>query len=106
MLILALMGVEGLEPVHERRDAPGIVGDSPALPGGAQGSIPLGFRHIHTPKARHVNQRHSCLPDLAETGSMAPNNGTGSGSPGRDDPRYAPVSADQGSIGLSRPGSV
>ena len=28
-------GVEGLQPVHERRDATGIVGDSPALPGGA-----------------------------------------------------------------------
>ena len=28
-------GVEGLQPVHERRDSTGIVGDSPALPGGA-----------------------------------------------------------------------
>ena len=28
-------GLEGLQPVHERRDATGIVGDSPALPGGA-----------------------------------------------------------------------
>ena len=63
-------------------------------------------RHINTHKARHVNHRNSCLPDLAETGSMAPNNCTGSGSPGRDDPRSAPVSTDPGSIGLSRPGSA
>ena len=32
--------------------------------------------------------------------------GTGSGSPARDDPRSAPVSVDQGSIGLSRPGTA
>src|SRR5882672_250254 len=49
--------------------------------------------------------RHSCRPDLADTGSRAPNNCTGSGRPGRDDPRDAPVSADQGSTGLSRPGT-
>jgi hypothetical protein len=40
---------------------------------------------------------------LADTGSRAPDNCTGLRSPGRDDPRSAPVSADQGSIGLSRP---
>ena len=56
-------------------------------------------------KHGHVTPTHSCLPDLAHTGSMAPDNCTGSGSPGRDDPRSAPVSADQGSIGLSRPGT-
>ena len=85
-------GVEGPQPVHERRDATGIVGDSPALPRGTQGNIELGFRNINTHKTRHVNHRNSCLPDLADTGSMAPNNCTGSGSPGRDDPRSAPVS--------------
>ncbi len=98
--------VEGLQPVHERHAATGIVGDRPALPGGASGHIPLGFRHINTPKAWHGPPTPSCPPALAETGSMAPNHGTGSGSPGRDDPRSAPVSLDQGSIGLSRPGSA
>ena len=87
-------GLEGLEPVHERRHPARIVRDGPALPGGAQGNIPLGFGHINTNKAWHVTHTHSCLPDLADTGSMAPNNCTGSGSPGRDDPRSAPVSGD------------
>ena len=62
------------------------------------------YRDINPHKARHVNHKNSCLPALAETGSMAPNHGSGSGRPGRDDPRSAPVSVDQGSIGLSRPG--
>jgi hypothetical protein len=50
--------------------------------------------------------RNSCRPDRAETGSMAPHTCAGLGRPGRDDPRAAPVSAGQGSIGLSRPGST
>src|SRR5205814_3340096 len=87
-------------------DATGIVGDRPARPGGAQGHVPLAFRNVNPHKARHVHQRHACRPDLAETGSMAPHTCTGSGSPGRDDPRAAPVSTDQGSIGLSRPGTA
>jgi hypothetical protein len=64
-----------------------------------------GFRDINPHKARHVNHKNSCLPALADTGSMAPDNCTGLRSPGRDDPRSAPVSVDQGSIGLSRPGT-
>ena len=98
-------GVEGLHPVHERRHPAGIVGDGPPLSRGAQGNVQLGFGHIKTDKTWHVTPTNSCLPDLAHTGSMAPDNCTGSGSPGRDDPRYAPVSVDQGSIGLSRPGT-
>ena len=89
-------GVEGLQPVHERRDSTGIVGDGPPLPGGAQGNVQLGFGNINTDKAWHVTHTNSCLPNLANTGSMAPNNCTGLRSPGRDDPRYAPVSVDQG----------
>jgi hypothetical protein len=49
--------------------------------------------------------RNFCLPGLANTGAVAPDNGTGVGRPGRDAPRAAPVSADPGSIGLSRPGT-
>jgi hypothetical protein len=94
----------GLDPVHEQRHPAGIVRDGPPLPGGASGNIPLGFGHIKTNKAWHVTQTNSCSPDLAQTGSMAPHNGPGSGSPGRDDPRSAPVSVDQGCSGLSRPG--
>ena len=89
-------GVEGLQPVHERRHLAGIVGDGPAFPRGAQGNVQLGFGHINPYKTWHVTHTNSCPPDLADTGSMAPDNCTGSGSPGRDDPRYAPVSADQG----------
>ena len=48
-------GVEGLQPFHERHDSTGIVRDGPALPGGAQRNIQLGFRHINTHKAWHVN---------------------------------------------------
>ena len=48
---------------------------------------------------------NACLPDLAETGSLAPNNCAGLGRPGRDDPRAAPVAAHHGSSGLSRPGT-
>src|SRR5262245_9403510 len=96
--------MEGLHPVHERRYPAGIVGDGPPLSRGAQSNVQLGFGHINTDKTWHVTHTNSCLPDLAHTGSMAPDNWTGSGSPGRDDPRYAPVSLDQGSIGLSRPG--
>ena len=57
-------GVEGLEPVHERRDPAGIVGDGPALPGGAQGNIELGFGHINTHKAlaRHSYALLSARP--------------------------------------------
>jgi hypothetical protein len=64
--------VEGLKPVHERRHPAGLVGDGPPLPGGAQRKIQLGCGHIHTDKAWHVTHRNSCLPDLADTGSMAP----------------------------------
>ena len=63
-----------------------------ALQRGA-GNVQLGFGHINTDKTWHVTHTNSCLPDLAHTGSMAPDNCTGSGSPGRDDPRHAPVSA-------------
>ena len=79
---------------------------SKPLPGGAHRHIQLGFRDINAHKTRHVNHRTSCQPDLADTGSKAPDNCTGLRSPGRDDPRSAPVSTDQGSIGLSRPGSA
>ena len=98
-------GVEGLPLFYERRDSIGIVRHGPPLSGGAHRHIPLGFRDINPSKARHVTQRNSCLPALAETGSMAPDHWTGLRSPRRDDPRSAPVSADQGSIGLSRPGT-
>ena len=40
-------GMEDLAAVHTRRHAAGIVGNGPALPGGAQGHITLGFRHIN-----------------------------------------------------------
>jgi hypothetical protein len=89
-------GVEGLQPFHERHDSIGIVRNGPPLPGGAYGNVQLGFGHINTHKAWHVTHTNSWRPDLADTGSMAPNNCTGSGSPGRDDPRSAPVSVDQG----------
>ena len=98
-------GVEGLQLFYERHDATGIVRDGPPLPGGAHRNIPLRFCDINPHTAWHVTQRPSCLPDLAQTGSMAPNNCPGLGSPGRDDPRSAPVSVDQGYIGLSRPGT-
>jgi hypothetical protein len=93
----------GEEPPVRRRPA-GIVGDGPPLPRGAQRHGQPGFGHLNPDTTWHVTPTHSCLPDLAHTGSMAPDNCTGSGSPGRDDPRDAPVSLDQGSIGLSRPG--
>ena len=97
-------GVEGLELVHQRCHPAGIVGNGPPCSRGAHGNVPLGFGHIDTDTAGHVTPRNSCRPALAETGSMAPNNCTGSGSPGRDDPCYAPASVDPGSSGLSRPG--
>jgi hypothetical protein len=89
-------GMESLELVHEPRHPTGIVGNGPPRSRGAHGNVQLGFGHIKTDKAGHVNQRNSCRPDLAATGSLAPNNWTGSGSPGRDDPCYAPTSVDQG----------
>jgi hypothetical protein len=95
-----------LELLHECGHSAGLIGDSPSLPRGAQGNIELGFGTINPHKAGHVTHTNSCQPDLADTGSMAPNNCTGLGSPGRDDPCYAPASADQGSIGLSRPGTA
>jgi len=98
-------GVERLQPFHEQRDSTGLVGDGPPRSGGAHGNIPLGLRHINPHTTRHVNPKNSYVPALAETGSRAPDTWTGLRSPGRDDPRSAPVSADQGSIGLSRPGT-
>ena len=83
---------EGLHPVHERRHPAGIVRDGPPLPRGTQGNVQLGLGHINTEKAWDVTPTHSCPPDLAHTGSMAPGNCPGSRSPGRDDPRDAPVS--------------
>ena len=95
-----------LELVHACGHAAGIMGDSPALPRGAHGNIELSFGNINPHTAGHVTHTNSRQPDLAETGSMAPNNCTGLGSPGRDDPCSAPASAGQGSIGLSRPGTT
>ena len=89
-------GVEALQPFHQRHDSIGIVGNGPPLPSGAQRNSQLGFRDLNPHKARHVTQTNSCLPALADTGSRAPDNCTGLRSPGRDDPRSAPVSADQG----------
>jgi len=99
-------GVEGLHPVHERRHPAGLVRDGPPCPSGAQGHVPLGCGHLQTATAWHVTPPHACPPDRAQTGALAPHTWTGSGSPGRDDPRSAPVSVDQGSIGLSRPGTA
>ena len=39
--------MEGLQPFHERHNATGIVRHGPALSGGAQRNIELGFRHIN-----------------------------------------------------------
>ena len=80
----------GLPPVHARRPPAGLVGDGPARPSGAHRTLPLGLGHIPTAQAGHVTPTHASLPDLAQTGSRAPDNGPGS--------------LDQGSIGLSRPG--
>ena len=38
-------------------DPAGIVRDGPPLPGGAQGNVQLGFRHINTDKTWHVTHR-------------------------------------------------
>ena len=57
----------------------------PGVPQRAQGNIHLGFGHINPYKTGRP-PTHSCPPDLAHTGSLAPDNGTGSGSPERDDP--------------------
>jgi hypothetical protein len=90
------VGLEGLQLFYKRPNSTSIVGDGPPLPGGAQRNIQLGFRDIDPHKAQHVNHRNSCLPALADTGSMAPDNGTGLRSPGRDDPRSALASTGQG----------
>jgi hypothetical protein len=96
---------EGLPLCHERRDASGSVRHGPPRAGGAHRPIQRGLRDLHPQKARHVHPTNSGLPVLAETGSRAPDTWTGLRSPGRGDPHSAPVSADQGSIGLSRPGT-
>jgi hypothetical protein len=75
--------MEGLQPCHAYDHSTGIMRDGPPLPGGAHRHIPLGFRDIKAYTTRHVNQRNSCLPALAATGSRAPDNGTGLRSPGR-----------------------
>ena len=100
-------GVEGLHPVHERRHPAGIVRDGPALPGGAQGNVQLGFGHINTDKAWHVTHTELLSARPCRYGlTWHQTTVRALGSPGRDDPRSAPVSADQGSIGLSRPGTA
>ena len=74
------------------------------LPRGAQGDIELGFGDINTNK--DLLLRHTRLlndPTLQDTGSMAPDNCTGSGSTGRVDPGSPTVSYDQRGIGLTRP---
>jgi len=101
-----IRGGEGLEPLHARRHLAGLVGDGPAVPSGAQGHVPLGFGHSHPAQTWQGTHPHSWPPALAETGARAPHNCPGSGRPGRDDPRDAPVSAAQGSTGLSRPGTA
>ena len=98
-------GVEGLQPFPERHDSIGVVRHGPSLPRGAYRNVQLGFGHINTDKTWRVTHTNSCRPALADTGSTAPNNCTGLRSPGRDDPRSAPVSTDPGYIGLSRPGT-
>ena len=86
--------LEGLDPVHE--------GQQPLASFGTihrsqrQGQCPIGLSPHQSLQNEHALITNSCPPDLANTGSMAPDNCTGSGSPERDDPRYAPVSADQG----------
>ena len=75
-------------------------------PVGRTSDIELGFGHINTNK--ELGLRHTRLlagPTLQDTGSMAPDNCSGSGSSGRDDPGSPTVSTDLRGIGLSRPGS-
>src|SRR5262249_21289850 len=98
-------GVETLEAVPTRRDAAGSVGNGPALPAGAQGTIAWGFGNLNAHKTWDIPHGALLSARPGAYGLMAPDHWTGLGSPGRDDPRAAPVSVDQGSSGLSRPGT-
>ena len=83
-----------------------VLGSAPLLSGWAYSASELGVGDSKTTKALALgHQRLLDGPTWQETGSMAPDNGAGSGRSGRDDPGSPTVSTDLRGIGLSRPGS-
>ena len=91
-----------------------IVVDEPELAVEALGAVPTGGHFFGEP---HTLERYATAfyqPMLSnwqnyeawqEAGAWAPDTCTGSGSPERDAPCYAPVSMAPGLIGLSHPGT-
>jgi hypothetical protein len=93
--------------LRDQRGDPGLgVGRPPACAGRAPSDVALGCGSIHPPHPLTLGPRRLLTgPTLPDTGSLAPDNCSGSSRNGRDDPGSLTVSPDLRSSGLSRPGS-